>query len=104
MVELKKLLIDAGFKTELRGGYLLCNEQVKIILSIELVVFLFLKKFINLNLNLFFFLLFLLLLFQVLVRKVFDNNTGEPTLKIDGVLCENYFKIRKLLYSQFRIL
>lgn len=84
LAELKKVLIGAGYKvcavvvtkrvrsfttpqTELRGGLLLCNEQV-------------------------------------LVRKVLDNDSGEPTLRIDGVLGRDYYDIRALLYGQFHVL
>ncbi len=41
---------------------------------------------------------------KVMVRKVVDDNTGEPTLRIDGVLCADYFKIRTILQRSFRIL
>lgn len=29
---------------------------------------------------------------------------GQPRIKLDGVLCDDYFKIRDLLYSQYTIL
>jgi hypothetical protein len=41
---------------------------------------------------------------KVMVRKVVDVNTGEPTLRIDGVLCADYFKIRTILQRSFRVL
>jgi Cft2 family RNA processing exonuclease len=68
LVELKRILIAAGFDADLRAGVLVCNRKV-------------------------------------MVRKLVDNNTGEPTLRIDGVLCRDYFRIRELLLGQqFRIL
>jgi Cft2 family RNA processing exonuclease len=68
LVELKRILIAAGFDADLRAGVLVCNRKV-------------------------------------MVRKLVDNNTGEPTLRIDGVLCKDYFRIRELLLGQqFRIL
>ncbi len=37
----------------------------------------------------------------VALRK--EEKEGRSDIKIDGMLCEDYYKVRELLYSQFKI-